>query len=208
MIRSYDFESVGGIYVGKGPLGKYQEEVIHTPLQERCAAGASWRIERWDLLVCQKRWWFCSYFIVTWQRAAWNLSLKDKSKRFGHYAPKGSCPGLLLRHKWLFSSPCLLGTLSADLTSSVPTLVLHLVLDRQKPSLPSIIHPFVGHLIRCCHESDCQRVLEEKRKSPVPLLPRLCSCHPEYFQKLSQHLPYFILISLVHLMHIFMIGWT
>lgn len=34
MIRSYDFESVGGIYVGKSPLGKYQEEVIHTPLQE------------------------------------------------------------------------------------------------------------------------------------------------------------------------------
>lgn len=42
MTGSHYLESVGGIYVGmgKGALGKYQEEDIHTPLQETCAAGS------------------------------------------------------------------------------------------------------------------------------------------------------------------------
>lgn len=108
----------------------------------------------------KKRWCFCLYF--TWQTTAWSLLFKDRSKIFSHYIPKGFCPGLLLRHEWSLSSPCPL-TLSADLTVSVPTLVWsHLVLEKQKPSLLSIIHSLLGHLIRCCREPDSRRVLEEK----------------------------------------------
>lgn len=42
MIGSHCFESVGGICMGmgKGALGKYQEEDIPTPLQETYAAGS------------------------------------------------------------------------------------------------------------------------------------------------------------------------
>lgn len=133
--------------------GNAKRGSFRLPFRTHVLLGASWRIERWDLLVCQKKMMLLPLLHMT------NNNVKT-DPIFSHYLPKGLCPGLL-RHEWLLSSPCLL-TLSANLTVSVPTLVWsHLVLEKQKPCLLSIIHSLLGHLI-CCHEPDFQRVLQEK----------------------------------------------
>ena len=133
--------------------GNAKRGSFRLPFRTHVLLGATWRIERWDLLVCQKKMMLLPLLHMT------NNNVKT-DPIFSHYLPKGLCPGVL-SHDWLLSSPCLL-TLSANLTVSVPTLVWsHLVLEKQKPCLLSIIHSLLGHLI-CCHEPDFQREYDNK----------------------------------------------
>lgn len=176
MIGSHYSESGGGMYVeiGKCALGKYQEEDMTLLCRRHTLLRASWKMKQWDSLVCQKGWSFCNHFIFTWQRASYSLSPKDRSKRFSSYSPKGSSTGLL-RPIWLVSSHFLLRTLCR------PNLIYaHTALDTPDVVEAEVLsifyaHLVLGHLIRCCHDPDCQRVLEERKKSLVPLLPRLAN---------------------------------
>lgn len=211
MIGSHYSESGGGMYVeiGKCALGKYQEEEMTLLCRRHTLLRASWKMKQWDSLVCQKGWSFCNHFIFTWQRASYSLSPKDRSKRFSSYSPKGSSTGLL-RPIWLVSSHFLLRTLCR------PNLIYaHTALDTPDVVEAEVLsifyaHLVLGHLIRCCHDPDCQSA-GRKKKFSGSIAPQACQsssfCHWEYSQKLSQHLPYLIPTSRVHLFHILMIGW-